>query len=81
MKSLLKFYGSCGHEPVIEITEEEFARWSAPRITKPLSGGEVTAQNEVTVEGDTRTVHVYPDRFCICADCMEKQDDSEEGAA
>lgn len=52
----LKFYGSCGHVILTEISKEEFEKWSEKNI--------------VTEIDKQKIVHVYPDRYSICIDCM-----------
>ena len=65
----MRFYGSCGHVQNTEVSEESFAGWSKPVIHKSVFGDQEVV-NEVTQEGDARIVHVYPFRWCCCADCF-----------
>lgn len=69
MPHVLRHYGSCGHVKDEAISEERFRQWAAPRIAKTLTG-DVATQNEVTTEGDTFVVHVHPDRYFACVDCI-----------
>lgn len=55
-KLFLKFYGSCGHVTLTEISKEEFDKWS---------------EKNVVIETDMeKIVEVYPYTYCICINCM-----------
>ena len=75
MANMVRFYGSCGHITNDLITLEQLENLAKERLVKTIAG-DVMAKNEVTVEGDVTIVHVHPDRFCICGDCMRKEFDN-----
>lgn len=76
MRLVMRHYGSCGHVKDEAVTEEAFQRWTAPRVAQTLTG-DVATRNEVTTEGDALIVHVHPDRYFTCRDCIVSSLESE----
>lgn len=67
----LKFYGSCGHIEEEIISTDRFEKLSAERLSKTIFG-DFLVKAEVTIEENEQTVHIIPERFCICSKCMEE---------
>ena len=70
MKSLLMFFGSCGHTTVREVDDATWERFA----TRPGHGaiGELPPCRSRTGRR-TRMVYVYPGRYMICQDCMRDE--------
>jgi hypothetical protein len=65
MKSLLMFFGSCGHVTTEEVSAAVWDRFAKNNYN--VSAADLSA----------RMVYVYPWRYCICQDCMRAIDGDE----
>jgi hypothetical protein len=69
------FFGSCGHVDIKQVSDEEWQALVDHRPSGPL--GNAYARNRSKVGIRTRTVYIYPTRYCICQTCvMEALQDS-----
>src|SRR5688572_10630979 len=69
-ENTVRFYGSCDHIDNID-SNDLFNKFAVPRMLVPLGGRENQIfYNEVTIENDRMVVHVHPDRYFTCKNCM-----------
>lgn len=73
MKSLLMFFGSCGHVDVLEVSAEQWQEAVDRTPAGPL--GDNYLKNRFKLGRKTRIVYVYPTRYFICLACMKAQDE------
>jgi hypothetical protein len=68
VKNLVMFFGSCGHVDIKQVSDEEWQSFVNQHPAGPL--GNAYAKNRFKVGVRTRTVYVYPTRYCICQACV-----------
>lgn len=69
MKNLLMFHGSCGHQEIRELTDEEWEKWTEEKMVQPPVGNPVLYKPRTRVGRKTRMVYIYPMRFFLCSAC------------
>jgi hypothetical protein len=67
-----KFYGSCGHIELEEISKDQFDELTKEIIVKTICG-DFPHKNEISEKNSMKIVHIHPHRFFACLDCIKKE--------
>lgn len=70
MKSLMMFIASCGHNEIRSLTDEEWEKWTTPKMFPSFpSGKPIEVKNPTRIGRKTRMVYITPFRYTCCSEC------------